>query len=101
MLQNYSRYTVIIAVISEVTALSVFTVATNAGKILYFRKVSDFNPGPDNVIPSPLCLATIIAWEWRIVGYLLLASHSRWHTDNASKPRFLTGSSASLIGDAS
>lgn len=75
-LQNSSRHVVMIA---GVTALSVFTIATDAGKVLYFRKVSDFNPGPDNVIDLAgycaiaIMLSMIIARERRRVGYLLLA----------------------------
>lgn len=78
-LQNSSRHVVMIAMIAGVTVLSVFTIATDAGKVLYFRKVSDFNPGPDNVIDLAgycaiaIMLSMIIARERRRIGYLLLA----------------------------
>lgn len=78
-LQNSSRHRVMFAAIAGVTVLSVFTLATDAGKVIYLRKVSDFNPGPDNVIDLAgycaiaILLSMIIARERRSVAYLLLA----------------------------
>ncbi|CRL43879.1 O-Antigen ligase [Sodalis glossinidius str. 'morsitans'] len=78
-LQNVSRHTLMVAAIAGVTVLSVFTIATDASKVIYLRKVSEFNPGPDNVIDLAgycaiaIMLSMIIARERRRVGYLLLA----------------------------
>lgn len=78
-LQNSSRHKVMLAAIAGITVLSVFTLATDASKVIYLRKVSDFNPGPDNVIDLAgycaiaIMLSMIIARERRRVTYLLLA----------------------------
>lgn len=78
-LQNSSRHAVMIAVIAGVNLLSIFTIATDAGKVIYFRKISDFNPGPNNVIDLAgycaisIMLSMIIVQERRRIGYFLLA----------------------------
>lgn len=78
-LQSNKRHIAMISIIFGVTCLSLFTIITDASTVIFLRKVSFFNPGPNNVIDLAgycsiaILFSIILSRESQCGSYLFLS----------------------------